>query len=217
MVFDGSDVGVTVDLNGFARLADGDILMTFNASAAIPGVGTVDDSDIVRFTPTQLGASTSGVFSLYFDGSDVGLTTNGEDIDALHVAPDGTLIISTIGSHSVPGVSGADEDLLSFAVSTLGATTSGSWARYFDGSDVALNSSGSEDVYGVWEAANGDIYLSTRGTFGVAGLSGTGSDIFTCVNPVTSSATSCADFTLYFDGSAEGVGSEILDGFYIGP
>ena len=41
----------------------------------------------------------------------------------------------------VTGVSGADEDLLAFTPRTLGATTSGSFSLYFDGSDVGLSTS----------------------------------------------------------------------------
>ena len=48
----------------------------------------LDDSDLVLFTPSSLGASTSGAFSLYFDGSDIGLDTTGEDVDAAEI--DGT-------------------------------------------------------------------------------------------------------------------------------
>ena len=76
MVFDGSDVGLGgMALNGMALLPDGDLLLTFTA-AGNPGGVSADDSDIVRFTPTSLGNVTAGSFSMYFDGSDVGLTTN---------------------------------------------------------------------------------------------------------------------------------------------
>jgi len=49
------------------------------------------------------------------EGNDVGLDTNAEDLDAYDVLPDGRIIISTTGNPSVPGVSGADEDLLAFS------------------------------------------------------------------------------------------------------
>jgi hypothetical protein len=152
---------------------------------------------------------------LYFDGSDVGLTTTAEDIDTIGIAPDGRLIISTVGNPSVPGVSGQDEDLLAFTATSLGTNTSGSWAFYFDGSDVGLNSAASEDTNGSWIDTNGDIYLTTLGSFGVSGLSGTGSDIFICNNPTTGSNTACSSFSMYFDGSAFGFGAEVMDGFVI--
>ena len=212
--FDGSDVGVTNDVNAFTLLSDGTILLSFNTSTNVPGVGTVDDSDIVLFTPTSLGTNTAGTFSFFFDGSDVGLTLNGEDIDAMSVSTDGKLVISTIGSYSVSGVSGADEDLLIFTATAFGASTSGTWAQYFDGSDVGLNSSSSEDVYGVSIAATGDLYLTTAGTFSVTGASGNGTDIFKCVPGSLGTTTSCT-FSMYWDGSANGFGSEIMDGVEI--
>ncbi len=214
MYFDGSDVGVTNDVNAFAILSDGSLLLSFvNSTTSVPGVGTVEDRDIVRFVPASLGASTSGSFEFYFDGSDVGFTSTAQDIDALHVQPDGSLIISVIGSSNV--VSGTqDEDLLLFTPTSLGANTSGSWSPYFDGSDVGLSSSSSEDIYGVWIAANGDIYLTTAGSFAVTGASGSGADIFTCTPLSLGSSTSCS-FSFYWDGSAFGFGSEVMDGFEI--
>ena len=163
--FDGSDVGLSGDrardVNAFHVLNDGTILLSFIGDTTIPDVGSVDDSDIVRFIPTSLGTSTSGRFELYFDGSDVGLTTNGEDIDALHLLSDGRLVISTIVNSDVTGTTWRDEDLLVFTPTSLGATTSGSWALYFDGSDVGLNQSNDEDIFGVWIAGSGEIYLTT--------------------------------------------------------
>lgn len=215
MYFDGSDTGVTNDVNAFTLLSDGTILISFNTGTNVPGVGTVDDSDIVLFTPTSLGANTAGTFSFFFDGSDVGLTLNGEDIDAIGVSTDGKLVISTTGSYSVSGASGADEDLIIFTASAFGTTTSGSWAQYFDGSDVALNSSSSEDVNGVWiDDVSGEIYLTTLGLFSVTGASGDGSDIFACDPSSLGTATSCS-FSLYWDGSANGFGGEVMDAFDI--
>ena len=143
MYFDGSDVGITGDVDAFFRMQDGTILLSLDADGTVSGLGTVDDSDAIRFTPTSLGTNTAGSLSWYFDGSDVGLTTTAEDIDALGFTPDGRLVFSTIGSFAVTGASGNDEDLLAFTPASLGATTSGSWSLYFDGSDVDLNTADS--------------------------------------------------------------------------
>ena len=220
MYIDGSDVGLSGsgsrDINAFTLMADGSIIFSTIGATTIPDVGSIDDSDLVRFIPTSTGTSTSGTFELYFDGSDVGLTTNGEDIDGVNLLANGDLLISTIGSHGVPGgISGQDEDLLLFSPTNLGASTSGSWSRYFDGSDVALNTSGTEDVYATWlDQQNGDIYLSTRSTFEVTGVSGTGADIFVC-SPGSIGATTTCTFSLFWDGSTFGYGSESIDGLYI--
>ncbi|MBN2117385.1 MAG: S8 family serine peptidase [Anaerolineales bacterium] len=209
MYFDGSDVGITGDVNAFALMSDGSILLSLDAATTVSGLGTVDDSDIIRFTPTSLGSTTAGAFSLYFDGSSVGLTTTSEDIDAIDFAPDGRLLVSTTGSFSVSGASGGDEDLIA-----LNASGSG-WTLYFDGSDVGLNSSSSEDVNGLWvDPASNQLYLSTLGTFSVSGASGDGSDIFICTPGSLGSTTSCT-FSAYWDGSANGFSGEITDGIQI--
>ena len=70
---------------------------TVRKPQSLAGLGTVDDSDILRFTPSALGDNTAGSFALHFDGSDVGLTTNGEDIGAVEETADGNLLISTTG------------------------------------------------------------------------------------------------------------------------
>ena len=80
--------------------------------------------------------------------------------DAFAVLPDGRLLISTLGNVSVSGASGADEDLLAFTPTALGATTSGAWAMYFDGSDVGLSSTSNEDVNGVWVDGGGRFFLT---------------------------------------------------------
>ena len=82
--FDGSDVGLSgLEIDAFDLISKKEILLSFTTSTTISGVGKVDDSDLVKFTATQLGDKTDGTFEMYFDGSDVGLTKSGEDIDGV--------------------------------------------------------------------------------------------------------------------------------------
>ena len=213
--FDGSDVGVGGHrIDGFVIISSNEIIMSFSSSGSVPGIsGTVDDSDIVKFTATSLGTNTAGSFELYFDGSDVGLTRSGEDIDAIELLPDGRLLISTRGSFSVPGLSGKDEDISVFTPTSLGPTTAGTWARYFDGSDVSLGSSSDEDIYALAVDATGKIYLSTKGNFSVSGLSGHDEDVFVFTpSSLGSSTAGTFDSTLFFDGSAYGLSSNDIYG-----
>ena len=206
MYFDGSDVKIgNTDVDAFHINPDGTILMSFvhPINFAAP-LGKVDDSDIVKFIPTQLGEDTIGTFELYFDGSDVGLTTGSEDIDALSIAQDGRLIISTYGTVNVPGVEAKDEDLLAFLSTSLGDNTQGTWSLYFDGSDVELTQ-GSEDVNSLdINAANGDLYLVTRGNFvanSLNTLSGDNNDVFRCVPQTLGDTTACT-FSLVFNADS---------------
>ena len=217
MYFDGSDVGLggvgALDINAFFIRPDGSILMSTVGAGTITGAGSVDDSDIVLFTPTSTGSTTAGTFSFVFDGSDVNLTTNGEDIDALYETTSGELIISTAGSYNV-GISGADEDLLIFTPTSLGTTTAGSWASYFDGSDIGLNTNGAEDVLGTWIDGS-DIYLTMRGDFSADGVSGGQADVMLCASATTGNNSACGSSSLYWDGDAFGIGSERTDGLHI--
>lgn len=210
LVFDGSDVGLALlAIDGFALLPGGDFLLTFNTSGSVAGLiggpgGTfIDDSDVVRFTPTSLGSNTAGAFTFYFDGSDVGLTTDDEDIDALALDSSGRLVISTVGNVSATGAAGADEDLLVFTATGLGSVTTGSFAMLFDGSDVGLTAI-AEDIDAAELTSSGAILLSTIGDFSVSGASGADEDLF-LFQPSQLGPNTAGTFSLFLDLSTLGI------------
>lgn len=183
------------------------ILMAFKAPLAVPGIpDIVEASDIVSYDRT------TGTFSLFFDGSDVGLDSIADRLDALGLLPDGRLLISTVGNSTVPGLKGLrDEDLLAFTPTSLGAETSGTWALHFDGSDVGLNTSTDEDVNAAAVDRQGRLYLSTLGNFAVDGLSGEGADVLVCTPTSLGADSACGGFSLFFDGTAHGLTADHLD------
>jgi hypothetical protein len=210
LAFDGSDVGLASRrIDAFGWLDADSLLFSLDTDGAtLPGVaGTIDDSDVIRFDASSLGATTAGTFSMYFDASDVGLTTSGEDVDAFELLANGTVVLSTSGSASVPGVSAGAEDLVVFTPTSLGPTTSGTYAMYFDGSDVGISSS-NENVDAAAVDAAGRVYLSTTGNFSTTGISGADEDVFV-FNPTTLGTNTSGTFSpsLYFDGSTFGLGS----------
>lgn len=213
LYFDGSDVGITTDVDAFAQLNDGSLLLSFEIDTPVGGLGIVDDSDIVRFTPEFLGATTNGAFSWYLDGSDVELTTDSEDIDAFAVVS-GTLQISTLGDPSVSGLTGLrDEDLLTFTPTALGEITTGSWSLYFDGSDVGMGDTDDEDIQGTYiDSATGAIYLSAKGLFSVPGLEGNGADILLCTPSALGANTSC-NYSMFWNGASHGFTTDTIDAF----
>lgn len=213
LMFDGSDVGLSgFQIDGMAVLPSGDILFSFSAAGSVAGLqggpsGTsVDDSDIVRFVPTSLGANTAGSFFFYFDGSDVGLTGDTEDVDAITLADDGRLILSTSGSFSATGASGSDEDLLLFSHTSLGAGTAGSFSIYFDGSDVELSQSSSEDVDAACWTPDGTLLLSTVGNFSVTGASGANEDVFE-FDPASLGGNTSGTYGMFLDLTSLGISS----------
>jgi hypothetical protein len=203
-IFDGSDVGLgAFAIDGMQLLSDGRILLSFTAAGTIGGIST-DDSDVLQFTPTSLGSTTAGAFAMLFDGSDVGLTLDDEDVDAIGVTSAGQLVISTLGPFGVTGVSGQDEDILVFNATSFGTNTAGSFQMYFDGSDVGLSTTTSEDVDAADLTADGTILLSTVGNFSVSGASGTSQDIFEFF-PTALGSTTAGSYSMFLDLSTVGI------------
>jgi len=214
--FDGSVFGLAgYTINAFA-IHQGGVYMSFYTPGSVQGIA-FDDSDVLRFIPTLPGDNTTGTWELYFDGSDVGLSSGGEDIDAISFDPDGKLLVSTLDRFRVPGVSGNDEDLILFDDTSLGLNTSGTWTMYFDGSDVGLGNQSSEDVDAVSVASDGTIYLSTIGNFSVSGISGKNEDVFVFhPNQLGNNTSGSYDSQLYFNGIVEGgLGSNNIGAIFI--
>ncbi len=217
MFFDASDVGLGAgNIDGFAIIDSGtqtEIALSLAGPLTIAGLGTVDDSDAILFVGTS-GPATGGSLSLLLDGSDIGLTSGGEDIDAL--ALNGSdYLVSTLGSAGVPRTGGTlaagDEDLLNLDVSSTGNLTAGVFSMFYDGSDVGL---APEDVDGAWlDEATGTVYLSLTNAYNVGGVSGDGGDVLAFTG-TTGDATS-GTFSLFFDNDAHRFGGENIDGLDI--
>ena len=213
--FDGSDVGVgSADLSAFSIVDADTILMSFDMNITVNGI-TAAPQDVLRFDATSLGSTTAGTFSLYFDGSDVGLDVSTESIDSLTLLSDGRLLLSTSGDPSISGLTGGrDEYVIVFTSTALGSTTAGTWSLYFDGSDVGLGETNDEDIDALDVTANGNIFLSALGNFAVSGVSGADEDVFICTPNSLGDVTACfySPF-LYFDGSTWGLTNNDVDGF----
>lgn len=212
MVFDGSNVGLSnTDIDDFAVLPNGSILLSVEKDLTLAGFGPVGDEDVLAFTPTALGRNnTRGTYSLYFDGSHYGLEASNDkgDIKALDLDGSDNLVISPHGSFNVSGVKGENEDLFTFANTA--------WSWRFDGSSVKLK----PDLRAVWvEPTRNDLYLAVDGSFKVTGstgqLSGDGNDIFICQQTGFGANTVC-QFSLYQDMGSLGLGKKRIDGLAIG-
>jgi subtilisin family serine protease len=208
LFFDGSAEGVpaALGIDAFDITDSGQILLSFDSPGTIGGV-TFDDSDIIRHTIS------SGAYAMYFDAGDVELTTDNEDVDAVQLLGDGSLIISTLNPFCTattcpPGIAGAGNDLLRFIPTTTGNNTAGTWQMYWDGDLVGLTPL-PERIDAV-AFVGGQLYLSTMGLFSVTGLSGDDEDVFACETPTTGPATACGLWSLFLDGSAHGLAGHDL-------
>jgi len=137
--FDGSDMDLTTNaerLDGISIAPDGRLVLSTRGRTNSSGF-VAKDEDLFLFDPTSLGDVTSGSLELLFDGSDVGMTTGGDDLNAVfYDTVSGELLLSTTGTSAVTG--GADEDLSTFTPTSLGSSTAGSFAAFLDGSAVGI-------------------------------------------------------------------------------
>jgi len=188
-VFDGTAAGLPASANVDALAVDGtDLYLSFLAKLNVPGLGQISDSDVVKYD--------GNAFSLFFDGSNYGLSVAAEDVDAIAFDTNGDLLLSTSGSYTVPNLpKGQDEDLLRVSGNSL--------AVYFDGSNNA--GLGAEDIVGADVAANGDVYLSVLDAFSLNGAKGNQADIFRCVpSSLGYQNTNCA-YNLFWDSVEHGL------------
>lgn len=213
LYFDGSDVGIKRNLVGFVRQNNGHLLLTFLGKQNLPGLGNVPPQDIVRFVPTSLGENTAGSFHLYFDGSDVGLTTRAESVDALTLDASGNLLISTTGTASVGTLRTTHQDLLRFTPTQLGTNTAGSWSLYFDGSDEEIT----RNLWGAWvDGDSGDLYLSFDRPVKLNGNKMPVTAVIRC-RPQSLGEDSRCDFSDYWNAAEHGLGNRKVDGIFLVP
>lgn len=204
-LFKGADHGLgKKDIDALAILDDGSLLISLDGPVKnLPGLAgnTVDDSDIVRYDPgTEL-------YEWYFDGSDVGLTTAAEDIDAIALLPDGRLLLSTGGNVKVVGVKAADEDVLVFTGALGSDQTSGTFALYLDGSDLstALGDIDGLDFAPGGLAGNGILYMSADKTVTLGGEAMLPDDVFACHINTLGASSSCDLIERVWSGQAAGM------------
>lgn len=188
------------NVDGFDRVDATHFYLSFNGQVNVPGIGNVQDEDVVYFN--------NGTWSLFFDGSNFGLggTTNSTsfDLDAISIVGN-TLYFSTDNNNVPPGAGGTGDD-----ADIYRWNGGSSYTRVVDASTIGIPSTGggNANVDGlVWVDAT-HFYLSFTGNTNLAGV-GTAQDVD--VVYYNSGA-----WSLYFDGSARGMaanGSLDVDAF----
>ena len=222
LAFDGSDVGLASRrLDAFGWLNATTLLFSLDTDGAtLPGVaGTIDDSDVIRFDATSLGATTSGAFSVYFDGSDVGLTTAGEDVDAFELLSNGDDRCCPPTARRPCQACRPERKTCSCSRRARSARlTSGTYAMYFDGSDVGISTS-NENVDAAAVDAQQDACTCRRPETSPPPVSAERTRNVFVFNPTALGATTSGTFssTLYFDGSAFGLGGNDIAAIDLSP
>jgi hypothetical protein len=198
---------VTVQLGNDVSCCDADgdglcssevILFSPESDVTLGGV-LVAEEDIVRF------AEASNQYTIYFDGSDVGLADH--DIDAFTIRHDGSILMSFRTNSMILTNVGTvkKQDIILFEPTSLGANTAGTFKPFFVGSEHGLSSS-SADIRGVYEAADGALYLTLGSNLTIGSLSVADEDVIR-FDPATN------DYSMIVDGSDVGLGSQAIDAF----
>ncbi len=204
-LFRGADHGLgKKDIDALAILDDGSLLISLDGPVKnLPGLAgiNIDDSDIVRYVPG------TGLYEWYFDGSDVGLTTAAEDIDAIALLPDGRLLLSTGGKVKVTGVVGSDEDVLVFTGALGSDQTSGTFALYLDGSNLsaALGDIDGLDFAPGGVGGNGILYFSVDKTVTLGGQAMLPDDVIACHIGTLGASSRCVTIERLWSGQAVGL------------
>ena len=192
------------------------LYVTAAASGSVGGIAyTV--GDIMAYN------GLTGTWSMLFDGSDVGWTKGIGDFELL---PDGSLLLTTNTRFAV-GVGAARftlevQDIARFVPTNLGTTTAGSFALYFDGSDVLL-ATAAERIDALARKPDGTLLISTFGKAsvknGTVTVSAEDEDLL-AFQPTSLGGTTAGTWSLSngFDGSlltgmvAENVNGAWFDG-----
>ena len=156
--FDGSANGIPegAAIDAVATDASDRLLLSFDTTVSLPGVGTVEDEDLVRFA--------SGTWTMEFDGSARGVPAE-LDLDAAHrVKGTSELLLSFDGSGSVGGVAFDDEDVVAFDTVAL------TFTKYFDGSTSDPTDWPAADLVGLPEP--GFLLSFSVGALALAALRG---------------------------------------------
>jgi YD repeat-containing protein len=188
LYLDGSDLGLTQDIDAIHVLDDGSVLISFEDTQNLTGVGYVYEEDIVKFTPTSTGENTSGTWSMYLQMSELGVNGN---INAIYEDDQNHLIFSVDSFASIDWTMYYSGDLISYNEVTQ------EYGFYFDGSDEGMNSG--DDITGFSGAGDGNLYMSTSLSFftDLDGLEPEEDEVVTCVPQSLGSSTSC-NFSAYW-------------------
>lgn len=208
LFFDGEDVGLggqEGNIDALAMIGENQLLLSFYSEISIAGLGSVGPSDIVLFEADSLGENTSGTFSLFASAGELGLKPT-DNIDALDLLDDGSLVISTLRDTTVSAGSNGgtitvrDQDLLQIIPDAFGNFSTGTRQLIFDGTNEGLDNS-SENINGV-SIEGLQIRLSTFGGNSIPqdGIGGSSEDVLTFSATQLGTETAGSFTTITFDG-----------------
>ncbi|MEZ4866166.1 MAG: multicopper oxidase domain-containing protein [Caldilineaceae bacterium] len=184
-----SSGGGNANVDGFDRVDDTHFYMSFNGQVNVPGIGNVQDEDVVYYN--------AGTWTLFFDGSANGLGAGGGggfDLDAISIVS-GVLYFSTDNNNTPPGAGGGGDDADIY--------------RWNGGSSYTrvINANGGGGSLGLPTGANVDGFVRVDDTHFYMSFNGTTTNLpgLGNVQDVDVVYYNNGTWSLYFDGSARGM------------
>ena len=181
--------GNNANVDGFERVDLTHFYMSFSGTTSLPGIGTVQDEDVVYYN--------AGAWSLFFDGSVNGLTSNSFDLDAISIVG-GTLYFSTDNGNTPPGAGGTGDD-----ADIYRWNGGSSYTRVVDASVLPSPLPSGANVDGLVWIDITHFYLSFAADITITGPG--------AVQDEDVVYYSTGTWIVYFDGTAHGLTSNNLD------
>lgn len=217
MSFRAADYGLRGNLAAFDREGEyqTNLYLTYATAQNVPGVGPITPHDVLQYIPGNPDWGTDPEWHLVFDGSQVGLTTAAERLDALTVEGEysGHVVhLSTTGRAQLALGGGqwhiANNDVITYR----------SWVNWLGNLRGLLsgpaNGFGKANVVGL-DANSDTIYLAFDRNLTLGGVPIGRGDIVACGRP-SIWETTCESFIKIFDASDAGVGGFRIDGIDVG-
>ncbi len=175
----------------------------------------------VDFDPSDIMVYYQGKWSLYFDGSDVGL--KGQNLNAFELLADGSILMAfTPRTLTLPEIRQVTHnDVIRFVPVNLGTHTRGRFERFIKGLDIGLSVE-TEAIDALALDADGRLVISTDARFNVPGeteaLVGRGHDLLV-FNPGPSGSLRDGYWQVYVRGAELEltVGGENTNALWIDP
>jgi hypothetical protein len=142
----GAAVGLTTngeDIDGISLREEDQLLLSFIGNWNVPvngpdGGPSVNgrDEDVLMYQMFDAGEpAAGGTFSLYLDGSAVGLANgNNEDVNGVAYEETDVLYLTTNANFSVPGLSGNNKDIFVCTATATGPVSACTFTLFFNGS-----------------------------------------------------------------------------------
>jgi FtsP/CotA-like multicopper oxidase with cupredoxin domain len=173
-------VPTSANVDGLTRVDGSHFYLSFAADTTLPGVGAVQDEDVVYWNGSG--------WSVYFNGTAHGLTNANLDLDAISVNGS-TLYFSTLGNTNPPGVGGTADD------ADIYSWNGTSYARVWDASANGVPAAANVDGYDRVDGTH--FYLSFTADTSVTGTGTVQDEDVVYVDGAVRS--------VYFDGTAHGL------------